>query len=231
MGPVAVSGAPTAVQSAGAPEASARNTTDQPAGSVGGVTPGAVDAASTAARLKSSATAPLLVTQTRNRVAMAAAPGVTALVRITVVVVGPRPSAATAVPAGGAARSLVTSTVLAATAASVSVTSSNTALLKTDVARFTIEYAALGALAGSVTRTTTRAPQTAGETVVSLTKGAGHGWPTPGIGPVSGAAAPPLLMSGLAPSCWKKPTVVPAGKPFDVTVMSKVSVPLPRFHT
>src|SRR5258706_310890 len=131
MGPVAVSGAPTAVQSAGAPEASARNTTDQPAGSVGGVTPGAVDAASTAARVKSSAAAPL----------------------------------------------------------------------------------------------------TAGETVVSLTKGAGHGWPTPGIGPVSGAAAPPLLMSGLAPSCWKKPTVVPAGKPFDVTVMSKVSVPLPRFHT
>ena len=66
---------------------------------------------------------------------------------------------------------------------------------------------------------------------MSATKGAAQGWPTPGIGPVSGAAVPPLLMSVVAPSCCRKTTVVPAGTLFDVIGMSNVSVPLPRFHT
>src|SRR5271154_6539020 len=126
-----------------------------------------------------------------------------------VVVVAPSPSVATAVPAGGAARSLVTSTVLAATLPRLSITSSEIALLNADVARSVAEYEPAGALAGSVTRTTTREPQMLGETDTSVTKGAGQACPTPGIRPVSGAGEPPLLMSGVAPSCCSRVITVP----------------------
>src|SRR5712691_1808916 len=117
--PVDTSGAPTVEQLAAPP--SARNTTDQPAGRTGGTTPTAEVAANVEVRLKVSLTAPVFVIHTWKRVAVGVAgAGVTAVVRMTAPAPAPRPSAATAVPAGGAARSLVTSTVLPATAESVS---------------------------------------------------------------------------------------------------------------
>ncbi len=92
----------------------------------------------------------------RKRVGVGTAfAGVTLLVRMMVLPLAPSPSVAIAAPAGGAARSLVASTVLAETAPSVSITSSKTALLNTEVARSVSEYEPAGALAGSVTRTTT----------------------------------------------------------------------------
>src|SRR5439155_25601636 len=133
-GPVEVIAAPTVEQSAAPP--SARIATDHPAGSAGGVTPAAFVAANVAARLNESATRPVLVIQARKRVVVGvAAASATEFVRMIVMPVAPRPSAAVAVPAGGAARSLVMSVVLATTADSVSMTSSDTAGLKTDVAR------------------------------------------------------------------------------------------------
>ena len=133
-GPVEVITAPTVEQSFAPP--SARKATDHPAGSAGGVTPAAVVAAKVAARLNESATAPVLVIHARKRVTVGVtAASVIELARITVAPVAPRPSAAFAVPAGGAARSLVTSTVFATTAESVSMTSSETAGLKTELAR------------------------------------------------------------------------------------------------
>ena len=48
---------------------------------------------------------------------------------------------------------------------------------------------------------------------------------------MSGALVPALLSSDVDPSCCSSVTVVPAGNVFAATVMSKVSVPLPRFHT
>src|SRR5438046_2660265 len=107
--------APTVEQSAAPP--SARIATDQPAGSAGGVTPAALVAANAAARLNESETRPVLVTHARNRVTVGA-PEASAieLVRTIAAPLAPSPSAAVAVPAGGAARSLVMSVVFATTA-------------------------------------------------------------------------------------------------------------------
>src|SRR5690349_24813752 len=91
MAPVLVSVAPTAEQSAARPLASARKTTDQPTGSVGGVTPGALVAAKVDERLKLSDTALTLFTCRRKRVTVGAAVGVTLWVVITAAPVVPKP--------------------------------------------------------------------------------------------------------------------------------------------
>ena len=159
--PVVVTVPPTVEQLAEPP--SARNTTDQPAGSAGGVTPAAVVAANVVDRLKLSETKPVLFTYNWKReVVVPAVLGVTTLVVITVAPVAPKPVVAAlpalAVPAGVESERavlLVTSTVLAATSVSVSITSSNTVLLNTEVARLVIEYGPPLALDGSVTFATT----------------------------------------------------------------------------
>src|SRR2546421_8427973 len=124
-GPVEAIPAPTVEQSPTPP--SARIATDHPAGSAGGTTPAALVATNTVARLNESATSPVFVVQARKRVVVdAAAASAIEFVRMIVAPVEARPSAAVAVPAGGAARSVVASAGFGTTEESGSVTSSDT---------------------------------------------------------------------------------------------------------